>query len=100
MTYDLAILGGRLYDGTGAAARRADVGVSGDTVSKVGRISRREASEVLDATGLVVAPGFIDVHTHSDLTLLACRRGDGYFACPRCHGTARDTKFAVLHFGE
>ena len=76
MGYDLAILGGRLYDGTGAAARRADVGIRGDTIATVGRIARRDASEVLDATRLVVVPGFIDVHTHSDLTLLACPTAD------------------------
>lgn len=74
--YDLAILGARVYDGSGGPARRADVGIRGDTIAKVGRVSRREASKVLGAERLFVAPGFIDFHTHSDLPLFACPTAD------------------------
>ena len=76
MGYDLAILGARVYDGSGALARRADVGIRGDAIAKVGRVSSREASDVLHAEGLFIAPGFIDIHTHSDLLLFACPTAD------------------------
>jgi N-acyl-D-aspartate/D-glutamate deacylase len=62
---DLIIRGGHLVDGTGAPRRRADVGVQGDRVAAIGRLDS-EATTVIDATGKVVTPGFIDVHTHFD----------------------------------
>jgi len=74
--YDLAILAARVYDGSGGPARRVDLGIRRDTIAKVGRVSKREASTVLDAEGLCVAPGFIDIHTHSDLPLFACPTAD------------------------
>jgi N-acyl-D-aspartate/D-glutamate deacylase len=63
--YDVVIKGGAVVDGTGAPARRADVAVKGDRVVEIGDIDGAAATEV-DATGKVVAPGFIDVHTHFD----------------------------------
>lgn len=64
---DLLITGGTLVDGTGAPARAADVGIRGDSVAFVGDASASGASaaRTIDATGLVVAPGFIDPHTHT-----------------------------------
>ena len=64
--YDLAILGGRVIDGSGAAARKADVAIAGGRIAAIGTVSRQDAREIIDATTLVVAPGFIDVHTHAD----------------------------------
>ena len=64
--YDLLISGGTLIDGTGAPGRRADVAIVGGRIAAIGTIPRTAAKETLDATGLVVAPGFIDVHTHAD----------------------------------
>lgn len=70
MIFDLLIRGGRVVDGTGAAARVADVGVTGDRIADVGDLEAASASRVIDAAGLVVAPGFIDAHSHSDTYLL------------------------------
>lgn len=64
--YDLAILGGRIVDGSGEPARRADVAIKDGRIAAVGRIARKDAREAIDASGLIVAPGFIDVHTHAD----------------------------------
>ena len=68
--FDLLIRGGRLVDGTGAAARREDIGITADRITAVSDLSVAEAPQSLDASGLVVAPGFIDIHSHSDFTLL------------------------------
>lgn len=62
---DLLLRGGQVIDGTGAPARRADVGVIGDRIVLVGDGQGRDAATVLDVTGLIVAPGFIDPHTHA-----------------------------------
>jgi N-acyl-D-amino-acid deacylase len=70
-TYDLLIRGGRIVDGTGNPWFAGDVGIRGDRIVAVGRLSAARATREIDANGLVVAPGFIDLHTHSDLTLLA-----------------------------
>lgn len=64
--FDIVIRGGRLVDGTGAAARTADVGIRDGRIVEVGALSDAAARQVIDASGLVVAPGFIDVHTHVD----------------------------------
>ncbi|HET7388250.1 MAG TPA: amidohydrolase family protein [Nocardioidaceae bacterium] len=68
---DVAIRNGLLVDGTGAPARREDVGIAGDRVVQVGRVDA--APTEIDAAGLVVAPGFVDPHSHSDWTLHANR---------------------------
>ena len=64
--YDLAIVGGRVLDGSGAPPRRADVAIVKDRIAAIGTIAVQDAREVIDAAGLIVAPGFIDVHTHAD----------------------------------
>jgi N-acyl-D-amino-acid deacylase len=64
--YDVVIVGGQVVDGTRSPARRADVAVSGGRIAAIGTIARSGAADVIDATGLMVAPGFIDVHTHAD----------------------------------
>jgi len=64
--YDLAIVGGQVVDGSGQPARRVDVAIAQGRIAAIGTIARGEAREVIDAAGLIVAPGFIDVHTHAD----------------------------------
>ena len=73
---DLKIAGGRVIDGTGAAAVRADVGVTGERIAAVGDLSREPAGRVVDAAGLTVTPGFIDMHSHSDWCLLGHPRAE------------------------
>jgi N-acyl-D-aspartate/D-glutamate deacylase len=66
---DLLIRGGHVVDGTGAPGRDADVAVRGGRIAAIEPRSSRSARRVLDARGHVVAPGLIDIHTHSDFTL-------------------------------
>lgn len=70
-SFDVLIRGGQVLDGTGSAAVRADVGIRGDRIAAVGNLASASATRTIDATGLVVAPGFIDLHTHSEMPLLA-----------------------------
>jgi len=68
--FDLLITGGTLYDGSGGPPVRADLGISGGTVRTIGRIRGARAAAVIEADGLAVSPGFIDVHDHTDIGLL------------------------------
>lgn len=68
--YDLAVVNATLVDGTGAPRRVTDVAVRGDRIARVGRLDG-DATRVIDAWGKVLAPGFIDVHGHSDYSILA-----------------------------
>src|SRR3954454_7953703 len=68
--YDLVIRGGKIVDGTGNPWVHGDVAVRGDRIVAVGRVPAGPAAREIDARGLVVAPGFIDIHSHSDFVLL------------------------------
>ncbi len=68
--YDLLIRGGTVIDGTGAPAARADVAVRGERIAALGD-ARGPAGRVIEAEGLAVAPGFIDVHSHDDAAVIA-----------------------------
>ncbi|MAG71617.1 MAG: hypothetical protein CL471_15195 [Acidobacteria bacterium] len=68
--YDVIIRGGSVLDGTGTPALVTDVGIRGDAIATVGDLSASTAAETIDAAGLTVTPGFIDMHSHSDYTLL------------------------------
>lgn len=68
--FDLVLRGGDVVDGTGAPRTRADVGITGDEISAIGNLEGAETRETIDVTGLIVAPGFIDTHAHSDGALL------------------------------
>lgn len=64
--FDLLVRGGILVDGTGTARRRVDVGVRRGRIADIGRLDRASASQVIDADGMIVAPGIVDAHTHYD----------------------------------
>jgi len=68
--YDLLIRHGRVVDGTGNPWFYADLAIRGDRIAALGKLDGATATRTIDATGLVVAPGFIDMHSHSDFLLL------------------------------
>jgi len=70
MAFDVLIRGGRVLDGTGSPARALDVGIRQGHIVRVGLLKGSQADRTIDATGLYVAPGFIDIHTHSDVGIL------------------------------
>jgi len=70
MKFDLLIRNGLMIDGTGGPAREADVGVAGDRIADVGRFGDAVADVVIESRGMVVAPGFIDIHGHSDYFIM------------------------------
>ncbi len=105
-TYDLVIVGGRVVDGTGAPARVADVAVKGGRIASIGKVAPSSGREAIDATGLVVAPGFIDVHTHADgiadrpLAANFVRMGVTSVVAGNCGGSALDVAAALERIGD
>ena len=76
-TYSLIVAGGTVYDGTGAPGRPADVGIVGDRIAAVGDLRGAEAEQRVDAAGLAVAPGFINMLSWSTESLLVDGRSQG-----------------------
>ena len=68
--YDVLIRGATLYDGTGAGGRGEDLALRGDRIAAIGGLGAARSPVEIDATGLALAPGFIDVHTHDDFALV------------------------------
>jgi N-acyl-D-amino-acid deacylase len=68
--YDVAIVNGQIIDGTGNSWFHADLAVKSGKIVKIGRIDPRSAKRTIDAKGMAVSPGFIDLHTHSDMPVL------------------------------
>jgi len=69
MRYDTILSGGLVVDGTGAAAYRGDIAIASGKIAAIGDLSQADVAERVDCSGLVVAPGFIDAHTHDDAIL-------------------------------
>lgn len=69
--FELLIRNGHVVDGTGNAWYAADVGIREGKIAAIGRLTEKTAARTIDAKGLIVAPGFIDIHNHSDTTVLA-----------------------------
>jgi N-acyl-D-amino-acid deacylase len=76
--YDLVVRGGRIVDGSGNPWYVADVGIRGGHIAAVGRLGDHTAARVLDARGLVVAPGFVDVHAHVESGLARRPTADNF----------------------
>ena len=70
MTFDTVIRDGTVVDGSGRPRFEADVGIAGGTITAVGDLGDAEAAQTVDAAGRVVAPGFVDMHSHSDVSML------------------------------
>ena len=68
--FDLKIVNGSIIDGSGSAAYQGDIGIINDKIMAIGDLSAVESAETVDANGHIVAPGFIDMHTHSDFSFV------------------------------
>jgi N-acyl-D-amino-acid deacylase len=75
--FDVIIKGGMVYDGTGGQPRRADVGIRGDRIAAIGKLSKARAQSVIDASGLAVSPGFINMLSHSWASMIVDGRSLG-----------------------
>lgn len=75
-SYDMIIENGKIIDGTGNPWYSGDIGISGGRIAAVGALNMSEAKHRIDATGMFVTPGFIDIHTHSDGTILKIPTAD------------------------
>ena len=69
--FDLIIRGGRIIDGSGNPWYYGDVGIRSERITDIGKLDQAEAPRIIEANGRVVCPGFIDMHSHSDIMLLA-----------------------------
>ena len=76
MRFDSGILHGYIIDGSGNPWYKADIGVDGDRIAKIGRIDPGDCERTISAEGLYVCPGFVDIHTHSDVTAIVYRGCD------------------------
>ena len=86
MPFDTLIKNATVVDGTNSPQYWADIGLQDGKIAAIGTLGEAEAGRTIDAAGLVLAPGFIDMHTHSDLTLLD-DPGGGEHGLPGSHDT-------------
>ena len=69
MSFDTLIKNGEIIDGTGRLRYKADIGIFEGKIAAMGHLAEAKAARTVDATSLIVAPGFIDMHSHSDMSL-------------------------------
>jgi N-acyl-D-amino-acid deacylase len=74
--FEILITNGRIVDGTGNPSYIGDIGIRNGKIAAIGRLANRTAARTIDASGLVVAPGFIDIHNHSDNTIIEDGNGE------------------------
>ena len=74
--FDLIFKNGEIFDGTGKAGFTGDVAITDGKISAIGTLENVQAKETIDISGLAISPGFIDMHTHSDFTLIADGRAE------------------------
>ena len=86
-TFDTIIRGGTIVDGTRVPRYKADIGITDGKIAKIGRLASHDATKVMDAGGLIVAPGFIDLHTHYDAQI----HWDPYCSIGGWHGVTSVT---------
>ena len=96
---NIVIKGGRIVDGTGNPWYAADIGISGDRIVKIGRIRVDQGELVIDASGKIVSPGFIDMHSHGDFIILdhpsaqnLIMQGMTTLVCGNCGGSPIDVE--------
>jgi N-acyl-D-amino-acid deacylase len=77
-TYDLILRGGRIVDGTASPWYRGDVAIKGDLIARIAPAIAAQATRVIDVNGLIVAPGFIDIHTHARRGIFELPTADNY----------------------
>lgn len=111
--FDVIIHGGRVIDGTGNPWYRADVGIVGKKISAIGNLAGAQAGQRIDASGLVVAPGFIDMHSHASWNYLIDGRaaskitqgvtleidGEGHSVAPIDERFVKDRREAFARYG-
>ena len=78
--FDVVLKNGTVVDGTGSPWYRADIGIRGDRIAHIGKIHENQGKQVINARGLIVAPGFIDIHTHAESGILKVPTGQNYIA--------------------
>jgi N-acyl-D-amino-acid deacylase len=71
--YDILIKGGTILDGTGKPGYIADIAIAEDRIVDIGSFGQETAHRIIHATGLTISPGFVDIHSHTDISLFVIR---------------------------